>query len=84
MLEIKANVFTQIKAYDPENPGLMKASIPIIWVNMPEIKANVPGHADQRVCYYRQMPETRTIYLESGPRCLNSRKMCTVKWAKML
>ena len=39
---------------------------------MPEMKANGPRHQDQGVCYYRQMPETRTMCLE---RCLKSRQM---------
>ena len=44
---------------------------------MPEIQATVPRHQDQSVCYYRKMPETRTVCLESGPRCLKSRQICT-------
>ena len=56
----------------------IKASIPISWVSMPEIRANVPRHQDQNVCYYRQMTEIRTMCLESEIRakCFKSRKIC--------
>ena len=32
---------------------------------------------DQGVCYHRQMPETKAVCLESGPRCLKPRQMYT-------
>ena len=69
----------------PENNGLkIKASITITWASMPEIQTNVPRHQDQHVCYHRQMPETRTMCLKSGPRSLKSRHMPTEINAKIL
>ena len=69
---------TGIKSSAPENPALKsKASIPITWVSKPEIQATVPRNQDQGVCCHRQMPETSTVRLESGLRCLKSRQICT-------
>ena len=66
------------RASVPENPVLkIKASIPITWVSMPGIQATVPRNQDQGVCCHRQMPETSTVWLESGLRCLKSRQMYT-------
>ena len=44
---------------------------------MPEIQTNVPRHQDQGVSYYREIPETMTMCLESRPRCLKSRQIAT-------
>ena len=52
---------TEIRASVLENPGLkIKASIPIIWLSIPDIKAALPKNQDHCVCYHIQMPETRT------------------------
>ena len=48
-----------------------------MWFRINEIQANPPRNQDQGVCYHRQMPETRTMVLESGPRYLKSRLICT-------
>ena len=62
----------------PQNPGLkIKANMSIIWVSIYPVQANMPRNQDQGVYYYRQMPETRKVCLESGPKCLNSKQMCT-------
>ena len=68
---------TKIFASVPENPELQSKA------NMPEIPATVPGlvclksrllYLDINISYYEQMPETRTVYLESVPRSLKSRE----------
>ena len=70
----------EIMASVPENPELkIKAIMPITWVSMPEIQANVPGNLDQGACYCRQIPETK-----SGLRCLKSRKMRAVIRARQM
>ena len=69
---------TEIMARVPENPGLkIKANMSIIWISMPKIKTTVPRNQDHSVCYHRQMLEKRTVCLESGPRHLKSRLICT-------
>ena len=64
-----------------QNPGLkVKANMSIlIWVSCllyMHVQVHVHRHQDQGVCYHRQMPESRTVCLESGKRCLNSRQTC--------
>ena len=68
-----------IRASLPENPGLKYKAItmPITWVSMPEIQANEPRNQDQGVCYHKQKNKTSTVCLESGPRSLKSRLICT-------
>ena len=44
---------------------------------MPKIQTNVPRNQYQGVCYHRQMTETRTVCLNSGPRYLKIRLICT-------
>ena len=69
----------------PENPGITtKPNMSIIWVSKPEIQANASRNQDQGVCYRRQMPETRTVCLESGPRSLKSRQISRETRVKML
>ena len=69
---------TEIRDSVPEIPGLkIKANVPITWVSIPEIQANVPRHEDQDVSYYSEMPEKQTMYMESGPKCLKSMLICT-------
>ena len=62
----------------PENPGLtIKDNMSMIWVSIPEMQVNVPRNQDQGAYYHRQIPKTRTVCMESGPRCLKSRQMHT-------
>ena len=77
-------MYTEIRTIVPENPGLkIKISMPITWVSMAEIEATVPRHQNHGVCYYRQIPQTRTVCLDSGPRCFKSSKTCTEIRVKM-
>ena len=71
-------ISTEMMDSVPENPGLtINDNMSMIWASMPEIHANASRKQDQVVSYHRQIPETRTVCLESGPRCLKSRQMYT-------
>ena len=47
------------------------------WVSIPQAQAILPRNQDHGVCWHRQIPERRTVCLESAPRCLKLRQMYT-------
>ena len=62
----------------PENPGLtIKGNMSVIWVSIPEIQVNVSRNQDQGAYHHRPIPDTKKVCMESGPRCLKSRQICT-------
>ena len=68
----------EIMASVPQNRRLkIEVIMPITWLIMPKIKANVPTKQHQGVCYHRQMSEKSTVFMESLPRSLKSKPVCT-------